>query len=93
MKNAPRVILIGLWILVISVFLMRFWQRHFWLPNPDTLPPFPKPLARWLFDSIDPPKGDVAILFGLGVSLIIVSTLALVVGSCGVASKHSNLTR
>ncbi len=78
MKNAPRVILIGLWILAISVFLMRFWQRYFWLPNPDTLPPFPKPLARWLFDSIDLPKGDVAILFGLGVSLIIVFILALV---------------
>jgi len=72
MKKAIRVGLIGLLILLVSGFL-----THLWLTKPELFPRFPEPLAIWLLERTDLPKGDVAILVGFAVSITIVSVLTL----------------
>lgn len=75
--KALCIILLGLWVVFASGFLTRFWMS-----NPDKFPDFPEPLAIWLVTSSGLPKGDVAILFGLGVSFVIV-TLCTTAGWLG----------
>ena len=72
MRRSIRVSLIGLWILFGSGFLTRLW-----LTKSELFPRFPEPLAMWLLDRTDLPKGDVAILVGFTLSIIIVSVLTL----------------
>jgi len=72
MRKSIRVSLIGLWILFASGFLTRMW-----LTKSELFPRFPEPLAIWILERTDLPKGDVAILVGLTLSLIIVSALTL----------------
>lgn len=72
MKKTIRTGLIGLWVLLVSVFLTRLW-----LTKSELFPRFPEPLSIWLLERTDLPKGDVAIVVGLTVSLTIVSILTI----------------
>ena len=74
MNKALRISLIGLWVIFAAGFLTRWWLTS---PYAEALPNFPESFWVWLIVSSGAQKGDVAILVGLGVSLIIVSLLTL----------------
>lgn len=74
MNKALRISLIGLWVIFAASFLTRWWLTS---PSAEVLPNFPESFWVWLIVSSGAQKGDVAILVGLGVSLIIVSLLTL----------------
>ena len=74
MKNIFRISLIGLWILLAAGFLTRWWLTS---PAAQALPNFPESFWVRLIVSSGAQKGDVAILVGFFMSLIIVSLLTL----------------
>ena len=74
MKKIFRISLIGLWVLFAAGFLTRWWLTS---PAAQALPNFPESFWVWLIVSSGAQKGDVAILVGLGMSLVIVSVLTL----------------
>jgi hypothetical protein len=76
MKEAIRVGLVGLWVLLASGFLTRWWITS---PNSAVIPDFPPSFWRWLIDLFDAhdQKSIVVIFVGLCLSLIVVSLLTL----------------
>lgn len=76
MKKAIRVGLIGLWVLLASGFLTRWWMTS---PSSAVIPDFPTSFWRWLIDLFDAhdQKSVMVIWVGLCMSLIIVSLLTI----------------
>jgi len=76
MKKATRVCLIGLWVLIATGLLARWWIIS---PSSAVIPDFPPSFWRWLIDLLNAhdQKSVVVIWVGLCLSFIIVSISTL----------------
>ena len=76
MKKTTRVSLIGLWMLLASGFLTRWWLTS---PNAEWMPNLPQPAWEWLIDQFDSGNQKFNIEFWVifGFSFLIVSLLTL----------------
>jgi hypothetical protein len=79
MKNKLRVLLAGLWVVIASVFVTRWWLLS---PSSTIIPDFPDAFWLWLATlfGVEGAEGmaDLTIFAGFIISLIIVSSLTLV---------------
>ena len=79
MKNKLRALLAGLWVVIASVFVTRWWLLS---PSSTIIPDFPDVFWLWLATifGVEGAEGmaDLTIFVGFIISLIIVSSLTLV---------------
>jgi len=78
MKKVYRNILIGLWTIIATIALARWW-----LVNPESFPTLPEPLWEWLSKiygaTCCEEQADLEILVSLSLSFIVISLLTIFV--------------
>lgn len=76
MKLHLRRALVGIWVLVATIVLTRFWYR-----DPNSFPGFLKTLGNWLIDLIRPvdaeQSANLEFLYTAAVSFVMVSLVTL----------------
>jgi len=78
MKKAYRNTLIGLWLIIATISLARWW-----LLNPESFPTLPEPLWEWLSKvygaTCCEDQADLEIFVSLGLSFIVISLFTIFV--------------
>ncbi len=77
MKRAYRFGLVGVWVVLATVFLARWW-----LINPDMFPTLPESLWKWLSQlygaNCCEEQADLELFVSLGVSFFLISLLTFI---------------